>query len=204
MNLVAWVYLRNTERLEKIKSFTVPSLSLAGQSCDRSRWSRPSHGELIFFELHCKQVRTLLCMKWIRRMDSISEIASCKAKKRKHSTILHVNSKLVVIPWLEVWRLVAVPLLTLPPMPPTISVLQHHISAEGIICLGNMPSPLSGWSPMADMTVLWFATSTWKENHHVICTCSGKCGYGFVPCSSVLFLLPEPVKTKTGRVKVRN
>ena len=45
-----------------------------------------------FFELHCKQVRTLLCMIWIRRMDSVSEIASCKARYRKHSTSLHLNS----------------------------------------------------------------------------------------------------------------
>ena len=67
---------------------------------------------------------------------------SCKARYRKHSTIFHVNSKVVVIHWLEASRLVAVPLLTLPPMPTTISVLQHHISAEGITCLGNMPSPL--------------------------------------------------------------
>ena len=182
----AWAYLRNTYRLEKIISFTVPSLSLALQSRDRSRWSRPSHGELIFFELHCKQVRTLLCMKWIRRMDSFSEVASCKARYRNTQRFST---------WIAMRRLVAAPLLTLP---------QHRISAEGITCLGTMPSPLSGWSPMADMRVLWFATSTWKENHHVICTCSGKCGYGFVLCSSVLFLLPEPVKTKTSRVKVPN
>ena len=36
-----------------------------------------------FFELHCKQVRTLLCMIWIRRMDSVFEIASCKARQKE-------------------------------------------------------------------------------------------------------------------------